>query len=140
MTYQPAIYREQGAKRLVVTTGGKIIHTLSVNNVAARHNTLSVAQIVAGIVTHESTTGGGNVTTDTAANIIAGSSGVGALKADGECIICYYVNTGDQILTLVDGGDVTLANAGQTIAEHESAILLFRRTGAAAVTLYIIGA
>lgn len=139
-TYQPDIYREQGGKRLIVGTGGKIIHTLTPTDVDAQNNTLTVAQIVAGILVHTSVTGGGTVTTDTAANIIAGSSGVGALTEDGQCISCLYVNDGNQTLTLAGGTGVTIADATQTLATHESAILIFRRTGATTVTMYTVGA
>lgn len=124
----------------LLVTAGRIREVLTPTDVDTQNHTLTVANIVNGIVVHTTTTGGGTVTTDTAANIIAGSSGVGALTADGQSIICYYINDGDQTATFAGGTNVTVADTGQTVATNESAILLFRRTSATAVTLYIIGA
>jgi hypothetical protein len=124
----------------LLVTAGRIREAMTPTDVDTQNNTLSVAQIVAGIVVHTSVTDGGTVTTDTAAHIIAGASTVGALTADGQTLACYYVNDGDQVLTIAGGVDVTVADAGQTIAENEGAILLFRRTGATTVTVYTIGA
>lgn len=140
MGYQPAIYRKQGGNKLVVTANGFLTKVMSATDVDAQNNTLTVAQIAGGIVVHTSVTGAGTVTTDTAANIIAGASGVGALEQDGETVQCYYVNDGSQTLTFSGGTGVTVADTGQTIAADESAILLFRRASATTVTLYIFGA
>lgn len=109
---------------------------LSLTDNDAQHNTLSAAEILGGLVVHTSTGGGGNVTTDTAANIIAGIP----LEENGQAIACYYINDGDQTLTPVGGDGVTVADDGQTIAANEAAILLFRRVSATAVTVYVIGA
>ena len=113
---------------------------LTPTDVDTQANTLTVAQIVGGIVVHTSVTGVANVTTDTAANIIAGSSGRGVLAADGESIICWYINDGTQVLTFVGGSNVTIADSGQTIGNQESALLLFRRASSTTVTMYHIGA
>ena len=115
------------------------IEELSVTDVDAQHNTLSAAQVKGGIVVHTSVTGAGNVTSDTAANYIADLN----LDNDGDTMKCYYINDGSadpQTLTLVAGSGVTIADAGQTIAQHESALLLIRRTSSTAVTIYHIGA
>src|SRR3990167_501590 len=109
-------------------------------DVDTQNHTLTVAQIVGGIVVHTSVTGLGTITTDTAANIIAGSSGKGVLAADGESIICWYINDGTQVLTFVGGSNVTIADSGQTIGNQESALLLFRRASSTTVTMYHIGA
>lgn len=114
--------------------------TLTATDVDAQTNTLTVAQIVAGIVVHTSVTGAGDVTTDTAANIIMGSGGGGVLWANDDTEVCYYINDGNKTLTLVGGTGVTVADDGQTITENEAAVLLFRRTSATTVTVYIIGA
>lgn len=122
----------------LLVTAGRIREVMTPTDVDAQNNTLTVAQIVAGIVVHTSVTGGGTVTTDTAANIIAGAAGVGALTADGQAIKCYYVNDGDQTLTFAGGTGVTIADTGRTIGNNGAGTLLFRRTGAAAVTMYIL--
>jgi hypothetical protein len=123
----------------LLVTAGRIREVLTPTDVDAQHNTLTVAQIVAGIVVHTSVTGGGTVTTDTAANIIAGATGVGALTADGQCIQCYYINDGTQTLTLAGGDSVTIADTGQTIAANTSALLLIRRASATTVVVYHLG-
>jgi hypothetical protein len=124
----------------LLVTAGRIREVLTPADVDTQDNTLTVAQIVGGMVVHTSTTGGGTVTTDTAVNIIAGAGGVGALTADGQTIICYYINDGDQTLTLAGGNDVTFADVGQTIAASESALVLFRRVTSSTVAAYIVGA
>jgi hypothetical protein len=129
-----------GLPTFAALDAGRMRESLTPADVDAQHNTLTVAQIVGGIVVHTSVTGGGNVTTDTAVNIVAGATGVGALTANGQVIRCYYINDGDQTLTFVAGDGVTLADVGQTIAINESAVLLFRRTAADAVTMYAVGA
>ena len=119
---------------------GRLIEALSATDVDAQNGTLSAAQIAGGIVVHTSATGGGTVTTGTALAIIAGNAGVGALKNDGECIKCYYINDGTQVLTLAGGTDVTISDTGQTIGADEAALLIFRRTSATEVTCYVLGA
>ena len=119
-------------------TAGRLRDTLSITDVDAQNNTLTVAQIVAGIVMHTSVTGGGTVTTDTAANIIAGSAGVGALTANGMSIVCYYINDGSQTLTFAGGTDVTVSDTGNTILTNEAATVVFRRTSGTTVSCHII--
>jgi len=124
----------------LLVTAGRIREVLTPTDVDTQDHTLTVANIVAGIVVHTTTTGGGTVTTDTAAHIVAGATAVGALTADGQCLVCYYINDGNQTATFAGGDGVTVADTAQTVGENESAILLFRRASATTVTLYIIGA
>lgn len=108
---------------------------LTVTDNDAQHNTLSASEILGGIVVHTSVTGGGTVTTDTAVAIIRDCK----LLRDNQCIVVWYINDGNQTLTLAGGTDVTIADAGQTIAENESALLLFRRTSSTTVSVYTVG-
>jgi len=126
--------------RIASLVGGRLVEKLTPVDVDAQNSTLTVAQIAAGIVVHTSTTGGGTVTTDTALNIIAGSSGVGRLKKNGASIKVYYINDGDQTLTLQAGDGVTVADTGNTILTNEAAVLVFRRVSATAVVCYVVGA
>jgi len=123
----------------LLVSAGHIRNKLSVTNNDAQNNTLTVAELVGGITVHTSTTGGGTVTTDTAVNIIAGSGGVGALTADGQCYEHYYINDGDQTLTFAGGTGVTISDTGQTVGSDESALLLVCRASSTTVTVYIIG-
>lgn len=109
--------------------------TLSVTDYDTQNPTLAHAAIAGGIITHNSKTGAGTATTDTAANIISSCH----LTVDGQCHICYYVNRGDQTVTLAGGTDVTVFDAGQTVATNASAILVFRRTSATEATMYHFG-
>lgn len=109
---------------------------LSVTDEDSQNVTLTAAEILGGITVQTSVTGAGTATTDTAENIIDGCS----LKRNGDTIQSYYVNDGSQVVTFAGGTDVTVADAGQTLAANESAILLFRRATASTVTLYIFGA
>jgi len=126
--------------RIASLVGGRLVEKLTPTDVDAQNSTLTVAQIAGGLVVHTSTTGGGTVTTDTAANIIKGSGGIGKLKHNGASISVRYINDGDQTLTLQAGDGVTVADTGQTIATNESALLVFRRVSATAVVCYVIGA
>ena len=114
----------------------RIIEKLTNTDVDAQNNTLTAAQILAGIITHTSVTGGGTVTTDTALLIIAGCG----LTANGDSIRCLYVNDGDQTLTLAGGTDVTISDTGQTIATNEAAYLQFVRLTSTTVLCVVVGA
>ena len=97
--------------------------------------TLLSADILGGVLTHTSVTGGGTITTDTALNIINDCG----LKRDNDCITCFFVNDGSQTDTFAGGTGVTVADTGSTCATNEGAWLLFRRTSATAVTMYSVG-
>ena len=112
----------------------------TITDVNAQNNTLTIAQIVGGIVVHTSTGSPGTVTVDTGVAIIAGSGGKGELKKIGDTMRCFYINDGNQTLTLAVATGLTITDTGQTIAENASAILLFRKTSATTVNMYIIGA
>ena len=77
----------------------------------------------------------GTVTTDTASNIVSGVP----LSADGDCVKVYYVKDGSQDLTFAGGTGVTVQDTGAILASDEGLMLIFRRTGASAVTMYTIG-
>jgi hypothetical protein len=127
---------------LTVTAGGiyvaagRITETLTVVDDDTQSMTLAAADILAGINVHTSVTGAGTITCDTAANIVAGVP----LSNDNQCVVSYFINDGTQTDTFAaDGGaTVTIADAGNTILTNEAAVLLWRRTAATTVTLYIV--
>ena len=98
--------------------------------------TLLSADVLGGVLTHTSVTGAGTITTDTALNLINDCG----LRRDNDCITCFFINDGSQTDTFAGGTGVTVADTGQTLAADESALLLFRRTSATAVTMYHLGA
>lgn len=109
---------------------------LGLSDVNAQHNSLTGAQLASGLVVHTSVTGGGNITMDTAANIIANCG----LGIDGDTVWCIYINDGNQTLTFVTNTGITLADSGQTIASNESAIVFVKRTSSTTCTVYVVGA
>ena len=132
-----------GAKGLHQVTGtgginindGRLRQVLTVTDVNAQHNTLSAAQANAGIVLHTSTGGGGTVTADTAANYIATCG----LDTDGQCLEVYYVNDGNQTLT-VNGAaaGITFVDTGNTILTNEAAVILIQRTSSTTCKIFIV--
>jgi hypothetical protein len=118
----------------VTTRSGRNTEILTAVDDDSRHMTLAAADILAGINVHTSATGGGTVTTDTAANIIANVP----LGKDNESITSYYINDGDQTATFAGGTGVTVADTGNTVLTNEAAVLVWRRTSSTAVTLYIV--
>ena len=149
VTYQPKVYRKQGGNEFVVKDGGKILvesgghfhQNRSVATIAtAGAGTYTAAQIAGGIIARDPAGSARTDTTDTAVALIA-AAGLN-LENDGDTFECHVINTADaaEAITIAGGTDVTIANAGQTIAQNESALLLFRRTSATAITVYILGA
>jgi len=118
----------------VTTRSGRNTEILTVVDDDSQDMTLAAADILAGINVHTSATSGGTVTTDTAANIIANVP----LGKDNESITSYYINDGDQTATFAGGTGVTVADTGNTVLTNEAAVLVWRRTSATAVTLYIV--
>ena len=110
----------------------RVTEILTVTNDDSQNMTLAAEDIKGGINVHTSATGGGTVTTDTAANIIAKVP----LTEDGQAITSYYVNDGDQTATFAAGTGVTLGDVGNTVLINEAAVLVWLRTSATAVTLY----
>lgn len=147
MTYQPKVYRKQGGDEIVVASGGKatfdaggkLVQNMTTTNLTTVGNeTYTAAQLAGGVITRDPNGGARTDTTDTAAAIISAMK----LDANGETGYCYLINTADaaEAITLAGGTGVTVSNAGQTVGQNESAVLLFVRTSATAVTLHIVGA
>ena len=113
---------------------GRVTEILTVVDDDSTDMTLAAADILAGINVHTSASSGGTVTVDTAANIIANVP----LEKDNECITSYYINDGDQTVTFAVATGTTIADTGNTVLINESAVLIWRRTAATAVTLYIV--
>ena len=118
----------------VTTRSGRNTEILTVVDDNSQNMTLAAADILAGINVHTSTSSGGTVTSDTAANIIANVP----LGKDDESITSYYINDGDQTCTFAGGTGVTVADTGNTVLINEAAVLVWRRTSSTAVTLYIV--
>ena len=124
------------APKLLVDSD-RLTEIMTITNVDATDNTLTAAQIKAGIVVHTSATGGGTVTMDTAANIIAGVP----LTEDNQCVKVYYINDGNQDLTFAqDSGNTCLvADTGAILMADEGATLMIQRTSSTACKMYTLG-
>lgn len=133
------VFRKRSDGTLVFTVAPEGVREYkTVSNIDTQDGTLTAAYLATGIIVHTSTVGGGTLTFDTAANIIAAFPGL----ATGEAVKCWLINDGTQLDTLAaDGGaTVTLADVDQTIDANESCLLLIHKTGAATVTVYTVGA
>lgn len=146
-TYTPKVYRRQGGSVQVVASGGKLLvenggqvhRNLTPTNITTvGAETYSAAQIATGLITRDPNGAARTDTTDTAVAIIAALD----LEADGDCFELVLINTADaaEAITIAGGTNVTIANAGQTIAQNESARLIFRRASSTTMTVYIVGA
>ena len=119
---------------------GRINENMTLTNVTtAGAETYTAAQLAGGVITRDPTGAARTDTTDTGTAIEAELPGV---VANGDTLLCWVINTADaaEAITIAGGTGVTISNAGQTIAQNESALLLFRRTAANTFTCYIIGA
>jgi len=123
-----------GTSATKVQNLNRVTEVLTVTDDDSRNMTLAAEDIKGGINVHTSVTGGGTVTADTAANIIAKVP----LTEDGQCIVSYYVNDGDQTATFAVATGTTITNVANTVATNEAATLIWRRTSATAVVLTIV--
>ena len=112
------------------------------NIVTAGAGTYTAAQLVGGIITRDPTGAGRTDTTATGTEIETELNAQGVAVATDDTFICYVINTADaaETITLQAGAGVTLSNVGQTIAQNESAMLIFQRTAANTYTCHIVGA
>ena len=120
--------------------GGRILDQLEKADLDAQDGTLTVERISKGILVHTTVTGQGTLTSDTAANIIAGHSGVGALTKNNQTIEVVVVNDGDRALDFAAGNGVTFLNGSGSpvVAANGACRIVFRRTGAAAVDMIVL--
>lgn len=88
----------------------------TITDVDAQNATPTIAQILGGIVTHNSKTGAGTVTVPTGTEMSAGISGV----AVGSTISWLYYNRGNQTATITPNTDHTLVGgtAAVTTGKH----------------------
>lgn len=94
-------------------------------DVDAQNADLLAATLASGLLVHTSTTGGGTLTVDTAANLDAAFPE----WQIGETMRCHYVNDGNQTVTLTGATGVTRVSA-MTIATLQGATIVFLKTAA----------
>jgi hypothetical protein len=130
---------------IAVRGGARIREGLSITDVTtAGAGTYTAAALVGGIITRDCAGGARTDTTATATEIETELNAQGVAVATNDSFLCYVINRSDaaEAITIAGGTDVTTdaQNLGQTIAQNESAILLFTRTGANAYKLFVVGA
>jgi len=94
-------------------------------DVDSQNATLPAATLASGLLVHTSTSAGGTLTVDTAANLDAAFPE----WAVGETMTCHYVNDGDQTVTLTGATGTTRVSA-QTIATLQGRRIVFLKTAA----------
>jgi hypothetical protein len=126
--------------QMTVSSVGRSHRVTTVTDITtAGAGTYTGAQIATGFITRDPNGAGRTDTTDTATAIL---TAVTCLVDTGDTFSLYLINTADaaEAITLAGGTGVTFNNVGQTLAQNESALILFRRTSSSAITAYIIGA
>lgn len=115
-----------------------VANRLSVTDIDAQTGTLTAAGVAGGLIVHTSTTGAGTLTFDTATNY---NTQFPDLQI-GDAVTFYLFNDGNQTDTLAAdaGPTITLWDASQTLATHESVLVILLKTGATAYTAYWVGA
>ena len=123
----------------LLVTAGRIREAKEKADLNAQDGTLTVERISKGILLHTTATGASTLTSDTAVNIVAGHSGVGALTADNQCIECIVVNDGNQNLDFAAASGVTLLNGTSPVVASKGACrIVFQRTSATAVNMIVL--
>ena len=128
---------------LVVRGGSRIREGLGLADITdASNQTYTAAAIVGGLITRDPNGGARTDTTPTGTQIETELNAQGIDVATGDTFKCHLINTanGAEAITLAPDSGVTISNVGQTLAQNESAVLLFRRTGSNTFVLYILGA
>lgn len=121
-------------------SGGKVYMSQrrSVSDIDAQNGTLTAARVATGIIVHTSATGAGTLTFDTGPNY---DTQFPDLQV-GDVIEFDLFNDGNQTDTLAAdaGPTITLWDAGQTLATHESVHVILLKTATGAYTAYWVGA
>lgn len=110
--------------------------TVSVTDFDAQAATLTIASLLAGVVTQNSKTGASTATTPTGAQISAGVSGV----AVGYSFDCLYYNRGNQTSTITAGASGVTVYGTAAIATLKTAILKFVCTAANTWSCFVVAA
>lgn len=131
----------KGKNRLsyrAVNSKGGAVALATADDTVVGNETLTTTQMLAGVLTRDPNGAARTDTTPTGTLIDTAFPGLQV----NEYITFIIINTADaaEAITIAGGTGVTINNAGQTIAQNESAILLFKKTGAATYTVYIVGA
>jgi len=132
---------------ITVTAGGvrvlagRMLETLTLTNYATGGAyAIPAAAIAGGLITRDPNGGARTDTLPTGALLDAEFTS--PAMSVGDTVTCMYMNTADaaETITFAVNTGMTIEDVAQTVAENESAYLVFRKTGAATFNCYIIGA
>lgn len=131
---------QQAAAAFSNTTGtfGRFGEVLSVTDfTTAGAYAITAAAIAGGIVTRDPNGGARTDTFPLGTDIETAIPGLPV----GAAISCYYINTanGAEVITFAVNTGVTISNVGQTLAQNEAALLVFRKTAVNTFVVYILG-
>lgn len=115
-----------GAVRLGTTALNVPIYGTTSTVIDAQNGTPTIAQLLGGIIRHNSKTGGGTLTTPTGAEISAGIADV----AVGYTFDCLYVNYGNQTVTITAGASGVTVTGTAAITTGKNALMRFVNTAA----------
>lgn len=122
--------KSTGRATLTLSTIGPGLEVTRVD-VDSQNATLPAATLLAGLLVHTSVTGGGTLTVDTGANL---DSAFPEWQV-GEVYSCFYLNDGDQTVTLTGDTGTTRLSA-QTIATLQGRRINFLKTAAATYSVW----
>lgn len=97
----------------------------------AQNATMLAATLINGFLVHTSVTGAGTLTVDTGANL---DTAFPEWQV-GETMECYYLNDGNQTVTLT-GASGTTALSAQTILTLQGRVIRFLKTAAATYSVW----
>lgn len=133
MGFNRATIFDAGLQRPARVGDGLIASPLLVTDTVNANTVLTVAQMAGGMVQYTAFSAGRNITTDSAANIIAANPAMDI----GDSLMVFVSITTAFAGTLVAGASVTLAGKATVVASG-FAVLVFTRTGAATVTCTVL--
>jgi len=115
-----------GAVRLGTTALNTPIYGTTSTVIDAQNGTPTIAQLLGGIIRHNSKTGAGTLTTPTGAELSAGIADV----AVGYTFDCLYVNYGNQTVTITPGASGVTVTGTAAITTGKNALMRFVNTAA----------
>jgi hypothetical protein len=123
--------KSNNAKVTAISADGRFSEFVTAVDVDAQNATLPAATLASGLLIHTSVTGGGTLTVDTGANLDAAFPE----WQIGEVRSCYYINDGNQTVTLTGDTGTTRLSA-QTIATLQGRRIRFLKTAASTYSVW----
>ena len=117
-----------------LTLQSNLYKKVTITTIDAQNGTPTIAQLLGGVIAHNSKTGSGTLTTPTGAQISAGITGV----AIGHSFDVLYDNYGNQTVTVTAGASGVTVKGTAAVTTLKCAILRFVCTAANTWNVYVI--